>query len=391
MLKITADKIYPVTSPPLSGHIVVLSDDGAVLAIEKAEEHDPATIKRLKGALVPGFVNAHCHLELSHMKGRVHTGTGLIPFIKSVITQRNIPHQEILAAIETAEAEMLAHGIVAVGDISNTTDTFHQKSKGNMLYHTFVEMFDLLIPEKTDETYEQYMAVYRQLELPIGHKKSVVPHAPYSVTEKLFGLINEVNQGQDVTISIHNQETQAEQELFLNGGGDFRDFYAGFGNNLKKFTPNGKGAIHYAIKNMDPAKRTLFVHNTLTPAEDIEAATLWNPNTFWATCPNANLYIENRLPMYQRFVEKNVKVCIGTDSLTSNWKLSIWDEMKTILKHQSYLGFEQVLEWATMNGAMALGFDQVVGSIEVGKRPGLVWIEGDLEWPEVCQINRISS
>ena len=96
---------------------------------------------------------------------------------------------------------------------------------------------------------------------------------------------------------------------------------------------------------------------------------------FWATCPNANLYIENKLPNYQHFLETQATVCVGTDSLTSNWQLSILDEIKTILKLQSYLTFDTVLEWATINGAKALGFDHELGSIEIGKTPGLVLLE----------------
>ena len=98
----------------------------------------------------------------------------------------------------------------------------------------------------------------------------------------------------------------------------------------------------------------------------------WNPkNTFWATCPNANLYIENQLPNYQTFLDAGATVTIGTDSLTSNWQLSVLEEMKTISKYQSYVDFETLLKWATLNGAKALGFERTLGSLKVGKTPGI--------------------
>ena len=125
------------------------------------------------------------------------------------------------------------------------------------------------------------------------------------------------------------------------------------------------------MENMNPQNKTLFVHNTLTSQADIEAAHAWSPNVFWATCANANLYIENRLPNYQFFINANARMTIGTDSLTSNWQLSILDEMRTIQRFQSYISFETLLQWATLNGAQALGFDDTLGSIEVGKNPGL--------------------
>ncbi|MEM6769350.1 MAG: amidohydrolase family protein [Bacteroidota bacterium] len=128
---------------------------------------------------------------------------------------------------------------------------------------------------------------------------------------------------------------------------------------------------------MNPANRTLFVHNTLTTAEGIRAAEAWGQNgIFWATCPNANLYIENRLPRYDVFVAEGAKMTIGTDSLTSNWQLSVLEELKTISKYQSYLPFNTLLEWATINGAQALQFDAELGSLEIGKQPGLLRLSG---------------
>ena len=213
------------------------------------------------------------------------------------------------------------------------------------------------------------------------NKKSKVPHAPYSVSKKLFQHIIARNNEDDAylpkTISIHNQETMAENELFLHKKGGFIDFYERIGFTTEAIPNIGQSAIHYALNFLNKADRNLFVHNTLSTKEDIARAQqqLGADHTFWATCPNANLYIENSLPNYNNFIVNNSQVCIGTDSLTSNWQLNILEEMKTILKYQSYLSFETVLTWATLNGAKALGFEDVLGSIQVGKTPGLVLIE----------------
>lgn len=376
MRKITADTIYPVSSAPLENSVIIIGDSGEILAIEPAEQHDPASVEHIKGVIVPGFVNTHCHLELSHMKGKVDTGTGLIPFITSVVTKRNASPEIIADAIEQAEKEMLEGGIVALGDISNTTDTFAVKARGRMRYYTFVEMFDFLQDAGAEKAFTDWSAVFDQIILAEGSSRSIVPHAPYSVSRELFKKINEANPASDVTISIHNQETPPEQSLFLSKEGGFIEFYNKFGISLEGFEPNGKPSIHYALENMSPARRTLFVHNTLTTREDISAAQKWSPNTYWATCPNANLYIENRLPDYQAFMDAEARVTIGTDSLTSNWQLSILEEMKTISRFQSYVPFETMLRWATLHGAEALGFEQTLGSIEPGKTPGLVQIEG---------------
>jgi cytosine/adenosine deaminase-related metal-dependent hydrolase len=310
------------------------------------------------------------------MKGKVDTGTGLIPFITSVVTQRNAASEAIAGAIERAEAEMLAGGIVALGDISNAPDTFVVKAKGRMRYYTFVELFDFLQEAGAEKAFSDWSAVYKQIQVAPGSACALVPHAPYTVSKSLFQKINDFNEKSGITVSIHNQETPPENELFEKGSGAFYDFYSKFNISLEHFRPTGKASIFYALEHLNPANRTLFVHNTLTTKTDIEAAHAWSPNVFWATCPNANLYIENRLPNYRYFLDTNARMTIGTDSLTSNWQLSILEEMKTIARYQSYLPFETLLQWATLNGAQALGFDDTLGSLEVGKTPGVVLLQG---------------
>lgn len=353
--------------------IIITNDEGKVLDIDYQQNHDLITSQFIEGAIVPGFVNAHCHLELSHMKGLVPTGTTLLPFISSVVKYRDFPQETIEQAIIENDAHMYNNGIVAVGDISNKMDTASCKNKSKIRYYTFVEMFDFMQETLTQKTIDQYKVVYEGQSENDRNKKSYVPHAPYSVSKSLFEFINKNNK-EGSTVSIHNQETTAENELFLSKTGGFIDFYNSFHFHLNDFNAIGKTAIHYAIENLDANQKTLFVHNTQTSVEDINEATEWNKNIFWVTCPNANLYIENRLPFYTNFINQNQKVCIGTDSLTSNWQLSIWEEIKTIKKYCSYIPLETLLTWATINGAEALGFDNDLGSIAVGKQPGLVSI-----------------
>ena len=371
MRKISADYIFTVSGESIQNGVVTIDQGGKILKIDERENHDLSTLEIHKGVIVPGFVNTHCHLELSHMKGKVNTGTTLIPFITGVVTKRAASMEEIHAAIAVAEQEMIDGGIVAVGDISNVTDTFPQKAKGNLRYYNFIEFFDFLQEHNTQSEFDQYKAVYDALELTNGSQKTCVPHAPYSVSPSLFEKINAANPNEGGTISIHNEETVPENDLFLTKTGGFIDFYGGFGISLDKFEATGQTSVHYALKHMNPNNKTLFVHNTLMNAEDIAATQAWSDNVYWATCANANLYIENRLPNYQLFIDANAKMTIGTDSLTSNWQLSIIEEMKTIARFQSYVPFEILLKWATLNGAEALGFDADLGSIEVGKTPGL--------------------
>ncbi|HOU46952.1 MAG TPA: amidohydrolase family protein, partial [Chitinophagales bacterium] len=202
-----------MTTPPLENAVVITDENGKIQAIDAVENHDAASIQFFDGIIVPGFINSHCHLELSHLQGVAQTGTGLIGFITQVIQNRNHPQEVIQAAIEREEKNMIDNGIVAVGDISNTTDSFFQKQKEHLFYYTFVEYFDMFQKERTASIIEQYDSVFHKLTTTEKNKISKVPHAPYSVSEQLFSYL--IEQQQAKTISIHNQETRAENELFL--------------------------------------------------------------------------------------------------------------------------------------------------------------------------------
>lgn len=372
----TADYLYPITAAPIKGGIIGLDDSGKIREIldpAASTFSAPATApQKHDGILIPGFINTHCHLELSHLVGKSQTGKTLLPFLVDVVTMREMPQEEIDAAIKLQDRLMWESGIQAVGDICNKLDTAPVKASSPIRYYSFVEMFDFLQPERARDSYDGYKAVYDEQAEGNGNAKSAVPHAPYTVSDPLYVLINATNDASK-TVSIHSEETPAENELFLTGDGPFHAFFQGFGASIDGFEATGKTSIHHSIRHMNPANRTIFVHNTLTRPEGIRAAEDWGQNgVYWATCPNANLYIENRLPRYDIFVEEGVKVTVGTDSLTSNWQLSILEELRTISKYQSYLPLDTLLTWATINGAEALQFDEELGSLEVGKRPGLL-------------------
>ncbi|MEL6276929.1 MAG: amidohydrolase family protein, partial [Bacteroidota bacterium] len=357
---------------------VQVDDVGKIIAI--GEEGDFTGIMLERAAegviLTPGFINTHCHLELSHLVGKVDTGTTLIPFLVGVVSLRDVDPSEIEAAIVEQDRLMWERGIQAVGDICNKADTAATKSASPIRYHSFVEMFDFLQEDRAESSFQDFFAAYEGQSVVGDNSKTIVPHAPYTVSDGLYKRINELNAGKG-PVSIHNQETPAEDQLFETGESPFLGFFKGFGMSIDGFKAPGHTSIRHALPRMDAQCRTLLVHNTMTSPADIAYAQGWAQNgIYWATCPNANLYIENRLPRYQHFLDANAKVTIGTDSLTSNWQLCILEELKTISKYQSYVPFQTLLRWATLNGAEALQYEADLGSLEVGKKPGLLALHG---------------
>ena len=375
MPKFSADYIFPVSSPPVKNGTVVMDENGVITEVSDSQ-HAEAEI--YKGIICPGFVNTHCHLELSYLKGEIPEKTGMNGFIKNLLSKRSgFSDQKIREAIIRGEKEMINNGIVAVGDISNNESSFLQKAKQNLLYHTFIEIFDL------DSAYaEEVFTNGTLLENKLGEvfseksskpHSSIVPHAPYTVSEKLLYKIETHALKNNAVLTIHNQESEGENDLFINKTGALAEMMNQMNIPVKA---TGYNSLRSTLVHLPKGSKILLVHNTYTSAEDIRWAHSYSNCIYWCFCPNANLFIENKLPDFNSFIKENAKITIGTDSLASNKNLSVLEELKTISKYSPDISLEILLLWATRNGAEFLGFEAEKGSIEKGKTPGLNLITG---------------
>ncbi|MGB0918794.1 MAG: amidohydrolase family protein, partial [Flavobacteriales bacterium] len=187
---LSADIIFPISSPPIPNGILQIDDAGIIQNVFKSDDPnrpESNLVERFDGILCPGFINAHCHLELSHMKNVVAEKTGLPSFVMDIVSKRNENAEQKTARIAEGDTEMWSNGIQAVGDICNTEDTLETKRNSKIYYHSFVEVFSF-DSSKADEVLKEGIRV-AGLYKNAGLKATVVPHAPYSVSEKLFSGI----------------------------------------------------------------------------------------------------------------------------------------------------------------------------------------------------------
>jgi len=368
--KFQATQIFTGTELLEDQLVLITTKDGAIEAIVGIEDAGD-DIQSFDGIITPGFVNAHCHLELSHMKNMIPAHTGLQEFVKQIVSLRQIEKDVIAAAIEKAENEMYANGIVAVGDISNTLDTLAQKAKHNLAYYTFVELYDL-DPTRAQDKLNAGIEIQKTFEQNCI-RASLVPHAPYSVTNLLWKLLSEHFGAH--TISMHNQETSDENDFFKTKTGSFLGMYERTKVSLDFFEATGLSSLQSVLPIFKNANTSILVHNSFTSANDISAVKKQMPNTFWCLCPNANQYIEQTMPPIELLRTGGANIIVGTDSYASNWSLNILHELKTIQKHNAQIPLAEMLGWATINGARALQMDKHLGSFEMGKKPGVVVIE----------------
>lgn len=359
----------------LDDHVLITDEAGIVQDIVAALDAGD-DVQKLDGILSPGFINCHCHLELSHMKGLIPEGKGLVDFVFAVVTQRHFPEEQILEAIDSAEQEMLQNGIVAVGDICNNLLTLPQKEQHNLHYYNFVEASGWLpnIAQLRFDRSKVYYDVFSG-EFPT----SFVPHAPYSVSHELWELITPFFRNK--VACIHNQETAFEDELFLSNSGDFMRMYEMMKLDTSHHKPSGKSSLQTYFNRLEAAEHVVLVHNTFTKEEDVLFVKAQRPadEVSFCLCANANQYIERSLPPVDMLRKHGCNIVLGTDSLASNWSLSIVDEMKTIRKNFPAIPVEEMLTWATINGANALHMTNKLGSFEKGKQPGVVLMSDTLD------------
>ena len=350
MRYLSAHYVFPVSSPPIRNGIVCMNDDGCIVDVfdsgGKLDEREG--LEFYNGILVPGFVNAHCHLELSHLRKEIKPHGGLSGFITSIGNLRKASCETVFDAAISADEEMTGNGIVATGDISNNAGTFAIKSNSHIRYHTFVEVFGL-DGNRAKEIFDAAQRAKQEYDN-AGMSASLAPHAVYSVSQELWKILHQSYKlSPPKVISMHHQESR--DEISIN---------------------------HQILNCMREASRCLLVHNTFSTNDDLLKYISNQGRFYFVLCPGSNLFIQNRLPDLQLFASQKLcgNTCLGTDSLASNTSLSILEEMKIIQQHAPEIPLEMLLRWATINGARALGFERLLGSFEKEKNPGINLITG---------------
>ncbi len=369
---ITADLVFLPDGKLHPAITLTIDEAGVIIAIE----HDASGASQgFSGILVPGFINSHCHLELSNLKGKIQTGRELHGFIQDIVGLRKTTNYPGTLEIENINQGMWNKGIQAVGDICNTSTGFEIKSNSKIKYYNLVEVFGLS-SKQVESRIESAKELARQ-SVSMGISGSIVPHAPYSVCPELFSAITATHDVDSGVWSIHHCESESEKQFVSRGIGNFRtafDEMKLLGNDFSGFGPT---PTEYVSRFFPQHGKILLVHNTYMNREDVRVLKKSGrfDDIYFCLCPNANLYIEGRLSDIPMMISEGCKIVIGTDSLASNHSLSIMDELSTIRSVFPEIAFEEMLQWSTANGAQLFGWNDL-GKIEVGKNPGLVCVSG---------------
>ena len=376
--RIAASYVYTLEEPqPLRNAYVEYDDvDGTILNIGTCGPDQMHEV--MDGALVPGFVNAHCHVELSHLHGKFYKGSGMAGFIDQINALRDWAGREVKQElVQKWMDKMWNDGVSAMADISNDDSSFDVKAGHKMYTRTFLEVFGSE-PEMCDGV----MADVTELDA-LARQKGIdaapTPHSCYTMSPALLSASAAAGLDKGY-LSYHSQESQQEEDLLLTGTGAMYENRIANGMSTPPVT--GESSLKYfidrlaAVKDAPYEQHILLVHNVCLQQEDIDAAKKVMKNVYWAICPLSNIFIHNALPPVSLMRKNSLAIALGTDSLSSNDDLSMMKEIVCINDNFPEVPMNEVFTWASLNGARFLSKDDVLGSLAPGKKPGIVLVKG---------------
>lgn len=372
--RVAASYVYTLDAEPIKNGYVEYDDvDGTVISVGQCLDGEEVQ----DGAIVPGFVNAHCHVELSHLHGKFRKGTGMAGFIDQINELRDWAGHDVKVELTRRWMDkMWSDGVSAMADISNDDSSFEVKKSHPMYTRTFLEVFG-----SEPEMCEGVMADVTSLNkkaIDMGIDAAPTPHSCYTMSPQLLSASAAAGL-ESGFLSYHSQESQEEEDLLISGSGAMYENRKRSGMSTPPVT--GESSLKYFLDRLDAAatapydQNILLVHNVCLKQDDIDALKKVMMHPYFAICPLSNIFIHNALPPVDLMRSNGLAVALGTDSLSSNDDLDMVKELACLHEAFPEVPMTEMLEWACLNGARFLKKDDVLGTITPGKRPGIVLVD----------------
>ena len=386
MQLISADWVLPVSRPPLRDG-AVLVDGGFVLDVgarsDLAARYPAASPEPFDDCVImPGLVNAHTHLTLTDLAGKVPS----MPFVEWLPALVSAMKPWTVADHEASGAhgarECLLAGVTAVGDIAyGAAEVVAAASMGlaGVYYWELLGMRAERVPEELEALrYPSRRDVYSP-RVTCG----LSPHSPYTSGPELLQAVHAIAAEKRVPLAIHVAESAAEIELLCGGTGPLA---AVAGRTAFGFTAPGTSTVRY-LHDLGVLSGATAVHCCHISDEDIGLLAAEARGV--VTCPRSNRYLGNPVPDVTALLAAGIPVGIGTDSAASNWDLDLMAEIRTLRDIHPAIPPRTLIEIATSQGATAIGIADRFGMLEPGKQADLaVFALGEVDEPEEAVVDR---
>jgi cytosine/adenosine deaminase-related metal-dependent hydrolase len=367
-----ADWVLPIAGPPIRSGVVIVRND-RIERVDQAPTSHSTTLGRV--AILPALVNAHTHLELSHLHERVPPSTSFDEWVTTLMALRrgfsDPSEPQILASAKVAIERARASGTGLIGDVSNTLVTVPLLREAGMPAHVFYELTGFNHPDPAARVRDARAHITLAGADDGGVRVSLAPHAPYSVSPALFKAIRaDVNASPPSVTSVHLGESTAEVELLRHGSGPIRVMLERLGVWTEQWQIPGVSPTQYLASLGFLGPDSLVVHGVQFGEDDL--ARLKSAGSTLVSCPRSNAYVGAGSPPLESFYGAGLPVALGTDSLASCADLNMFAELAEARRIAPAVRASDLLRSATLTGAHALRYDDDYGSIEAGKRAALI-------------------
>lgn len=388
---IAADWVVPIATRPIrdgailveGGRISAVGPRGAIerAAQARAATGEPVARRDLPGrALLPALVNAHTHLELTWMQGRLARPASMPGWVRTLVSLRRVEGADEAAASEQGIRWLQDAGVGVVGDVSNTLASVVPLSRSDLRAVVFHEVIGFK-PADPAVLVREAAARAASANAAPHVRVALAAHAPYSVAPAVLrALAEETQRGERPVTSIHAAESPEEVEFLQTGGGGWRDLLEWAGAWDAEWQPPRTGTVGYLDALGFVAEGTSLVHGVHLSAPEIDRVAARRGSV--VLCPRSNHRLGVGTPPVAALAASGVNVAVGTDSLASNDDLSVFAELAALRALAPDLPPARLLEWATLGGARALRVEDEYGSLDAGKRASVIAVAvggGDVE------------
>jgi len=368
MLRIRAGSVHPVTAPPITDGAVLVADDGRITAVAAhAQVPDPPGARRVEfpdAVLVPGLVNAHTHLELTHLAGRnpereFSRWIRTIRALKDATTPEEFDH-----SAEQGVRDCWMAGVTCVADTGSTGAPLRAMARLGARGIYYQEVFGPDPADRAATLAELRAAVARLGPVASGRARlGVSPHAPYTVSEPLYRAVAAFARREALPLAVHLAESREETALVRDGAGSFAEALRARGIPV---TAHRCSPVEYLLQLgvLEHATGWLCIHCVQVDEGDIDI--LRRAEVGLASCPRSNRAHAHGTAPLAALRAAGIPVGLGTDSVVSAGDVNLWAEAAAAGLHE-----EDALRMLTIEGARALGLDADIGSLEVGKQADL--------------------